>query len=129
GHLVLQIEDILDVAIEAIGPQMCPSFGIDQLAGYAEPVCRLADAAFEYITHPELAPHLLHVYRAAFVVKARIARDDDEGAHARKGRDDLLCHAISEILLFRIAAQIDERQDRDRGLYIGDRRRRSVHRR
>ena len=76
----------------------------------------LAHAAFEHVAHAELAADLLHVNRPALVGEARIARDDEQPAHARQGGDDVVHHAVGEIVLLRIAAQVVERQDGDGGL-------------
>ena len=83
-HLVLQIEDVRQVAIEAVRPEMRAGRGIDELAGDAHPAARLAHAAFEHVADAELAPDLLHVHRPALVGEARIARDDEQPAHARR---------------------------------------------
>src|SRR5438552_7186611 len=95
---------------------MRAGFGIDQLRGDAHPVAALAHAAFEHIAHAEFAADLLHIDRLALVGEARIAGDDEEPADAAERGDDLLDHAVGEILLLRVAARILERQDGDRRL-------------
>src|SRR6266404_4808572 len=59
---------------------------------------------------------LLHIDGLPFVGEARIAGDDEEPADAGEGGDDLLDHAVGEIFLFGVTAQILEWQHRDRGL-------------
>src|ERR1700720_637921 len=93
---------------------------VDQLRGDAHPIAVFANRAFEHVAHAELAPDLLHVDRLALVGEARIAGDDEEPADAGERRDDLLDHAVGEVLLLRAAAHIGERQHRDRWL-IGER--------
>ena len=68
-NLVLQIEDIFERAVEAVGPEMRTRFRLDQLCRDANPPARLAYGAFEDIAHSELASDLLHVYRLTFVGK------------------------------------------------------------
>ena len=85
-HLVLQLEDVLERAVEAIGPEMCAGRRVDELAGDAHPVAGLAHAAFEHVAHAELAADLLHVDGAALVGEARIARDHEQPADARQAR-------------------------------------------
>jgi len=63
-------------------------------------------------------PDLLHIDRLAFVGKARIAGDHEQPADARERSDDLLDHAVGEILLLRVAAHVLERQHRD-GRLVG----------
>src|SRR5216684_6136691 len=94
--------------------------GIDQLRGDAHSLARLAHRTFEHIPDTELAPDLLHIDRLAFVGETRIAGDDEEPADAGESGDDLLYHAVGEILLLRIAAHIGEGQYRNRRL-VGER--------
>ena len=114
--IVLKLQDGLHIAVEAIGPEMGPVRGVDELCGDAHPAAALAHRTFEHITDPELAPDLLHVDGLVLVRKARIASDDEEPADAGERGNDLLNHPVSEILLFWIAAHVLERQYRDRGL-------------
>jgi hypothetical protein len=93
---------------------------IDQLPGDAHLRSRLAHRAFQNIAHAELAPDLLHVDGAALVGEGRITGDDKEPADLRQRGDDLLDHAVGEIFLFRVAADIGERQYRNRRL-LGER--------
>src|SRR5262249_15093903 len=74
---VLQFEDIVERAIEMVGPDMRTCAGIDQLPGDAHAISGLSHAAFQYVAHAELARHLLHIDGFAFVGEARIARDDE----------------------------------------------------
>src|SRR2546423_149633 len=60
--------------------------------------------------HAELAPDPFHVDGLPLVDEARIAGDDKEPSDTGKRGDDLLDHAVREILLLRIAANVLERQ-------------------
>ena len=62
GHLVLQVEDVLERAVETVRPQMRPRLGVDQLAGDPHLGAGLAHGAFQHVADPELAPDLLHVH-------------------------------------------------------------------
>ena len=126
GHLILQIEDVLELAIEVIGPQMRPARSIDQLRGDADPLRRLAHAAFEHVTHTQLATDLLHIDGPALVGKARIARDHEQPPDVAERGNDVLDDAVGEIVLLRIIAHVLERQNRDRGLVRKGRTRRSI---
>ena len=70
GDLILQFEDVVERAFEAIGPEMRPGCRVDQLPGDADAVGGLADAAFQHIAHAQLAADLLHVHGAALVGEA-----------------------------------------------------------
>src|SRR5258705_1021135 len=78
SYLVLQIEDVADPTIKPVGPKMGPRGGIDELSRDAHSVCRFANAAFQHVTHPKLAPDLLHVDGAPLVCEARAAGDDEQ---------------------------------------------------
>src|SRR5437764_1080623 len=64
GDAILELEHVLDRAVEVVGPEMTARRDIDQLAGDAHPGPCLADAALEHVAHAELAPDLLDVDRA-----------------------------------------------------------------
>src|SRR5690242_20712198 len=58
---VLELEYVLQQAVEAVGPKMRAGHRVDQLAGDAHLHSRFAHRAFEHIANPQLAPDLLHV--------------------------------------------------------------------
>src|SRR5271165_6735763 len=76
-YLVLQLEDVVEHAVEAVCPDVSPSRRVDQLAGNAHTVTGLADASFEHIAHPEFTSDLAQIGRFALVCKARITRDHE----------------------------------------------------
>src|SRR6516164_6004325 len=102
-------------------------YSIDQLPRNADPLTSPAHRAFEHVSDAEFLTDLLRIDHLAFVGEARVAGDDEQPADARERGDDLLDHAVGEIFLLRIAAQILERQYRDRRL-VGQRERRKSHR-
>jgi hypothetical protein len=114
-HLILQLEDVGQLAVEPVRPQMRAGRRLDQLTGDAQPVVGLARASFEDVSHAELAADLPYVDRAALVGEGRIARDDEQSRKARERRDDVLDHAVGKVVV-QVAAEILERQDGDRGL-------------
>src|ERR1700681_2010586 len=71
GHLVLQSEDVAEPTIKPFRPKMGPSGGIDELSRDAHSICRFANAPFQHVAHPKLAPHLLNVNGAPLVCEAR----------------------------------------------------------
>src|SRR5262249_10785626 len=116
SHLVLQVKYVFQSTIEAARPQMRRCRGIDELPGDAHLGTRLADAALEHIPHTQFAAHLPYVHGATLVSEARIACDHEQPVHARQRRDDLLHHAVREVFLFRIAADVYEWQHCNRRL-------------
>ena len=115
-HLVLDREDVLEVAVVALGPEVAVGLGVDQLHGDADALARLAHAALDDVLHAELARDLLHVDRLALVLERRVARDHEQLAEARQLGDDVLGDAVGEEFLLGIAAHVVERQDGDRRL-------------
>src|SRR5262249_6139726 len=83
SHPVLKLENVFEDTIKMVCPQMAARRRIDELARDAQAVRRLADAAFEYVPHAQLAAHLLDVNRLALVREARIASDHEQPLEAR----------------------------------------------
>src|SRR5262249_8937279 len=123
GNLVLYRENVSEVAVVALGPDMLDALGLDQLRSNPDAIARLAQTAFEHIAHTQFASDLLHVYGAALVGEAGIASDDEQRWVSRQRGDNVLGDPIRKELLLGVTAHIDERQDRD-GRPVGKRERR-----
>src|SRR6516162_982630 len=96
---------------------MCAGFGLDQLRGDAYPSATSPDGAFEDVPDAELAADPLHVDNLALVSEGAVTRDDKEPRYPRERGDNLLDHAVSKVLLLRIARHVLKRQNRDRWLF------------
>ena len=116
--LVLDGEDVGQIAVVAIGPEMRPVLRIDQLRVDADALARLSDAAFENVGDVEAPAHLLHVGVLALVGEGRIPRDDRQRRDLRQIGDDVLGDAVGEVFLLGIAAHVGERKHRDRRLRL-----------
>ncbi|MDT4825257.1 hypothetical protein FQZ97_585350 [compost metagenome] len=77
GDLILQFEDVVEHALEALCPDMRPGRRVDELPGDAHPVPALAHATFQHVAHAELLADFLDVHHPALEGEARIARDDE----------------------------------------------------
>jgi hypothetical protein len=115
GDAILQVEHVLQGAIEPVGPQMRPCRCIDQLAGDANPVPGFSHAAFQHIADTQISRDLRDVHGATLVDEGRVAGDDDEFLETGERRDDVLDHAVGEVFLLGIAAHVLEGQHRDGG--------------
>ncbi len=115
GDPVLEVEHILDRAVELLRPEMRTGDAVDQLRRDPQPVAGAPHAAFEHVADAEVLRDLAHVDGAALVDEGGIAGDHREGLEAAERRDDVLDHAIGEIVLLGVAAQVLERQHRERG--------------
>src|SRR5262249_23245429 len=112
GDPILQLENVVERAVEAVGPDGRGGGRIGQLTGDAHAVAGSAYATFEHVAYAEFPRYLLHIDRLALVGEARIARDHKQPVQPRDRSDDLLGDAIDEIFLVRVAAQVLERQHR-----------------
>src|SRR6516225_5676555 len=61
GNLVLHGENIVEVTVIPVSPDMSAGARIDQLRGYAHPVAAPAHRAFEHVSDPHLAADSLHI--------------------------------------------------------------------
>jgi hypothetical protein len=112
--LVLQDEQIADVAVEPLGPQMRAAFGIDQLSVDAHLAARAPDAPFQHIADAELAADLPRLDRFALVGKGGAASDHEASRDPRQIGRQIVGDTVREIFLFRIVAEICEWQHYDR---------------
>ena len=112
--LVLHVEEIGDGLVEALGPEVRAGLGVDQLHVDAHAVSAALHAAFEHIAHVELAADLLQVDGLALVGEGGVAADDEGAGNAREVGRQALGHAVDEIFLLRIAADIGEGQHDER---------------
>jgi hypothetical protein len=92
---------------------MGPSGGIDELSGDAHSICRFANAPFQQVAHPKLAPDLLRVNGASLVGEARVAGDDEQRLEPGQRRDDVFRNSVGKIILLRIGAQVGEGENSD----------------
>ena len=113
--LVLDGEDVSEVPVITVPPDVRVRRGVDQLGRDAHPIVDLPHTALDHVAHPELATHLRDAHRAALVDEGRVARDDRQAGDPREAGDQVLGQPIGEVLLLRIGAQVVQRQNRDRG--------------
>src|SRR5205085_4596303 len=116
GDLVLYREDVREIPIVTLSPEVISRLGFHQLRGYAEPASALPDGTFKDVADTEFTANLLHIDGSAFVRERRVPGDDEEPSNARQCRDDFLDHAVCEIFLLGITAHILERQYGNRWL-------------
>src|SRR6516164_8918053 len=116
GNLILKREYISELVVVARSPDVLAGFTFHQLRCDPDPIASLAHTAFQRIAHTEFASDLPHIYRAVFVGKARVSRDDEQRRVARQRCDDVLCNTIADKLLNGVFAHIDEGKYRDRRL-------------
>ncbi len=114
--LILQIENVVERALEVVGPDVSAGRRVDQLSGDAHPVGGFAHAALEHVAHAQFPRHLRDVERLALVGEGGVAGDDKEPRQPRDRRRYLLDHTVDEILLLGVAGHVLKRQDHKRRL-------------
>ena len=63
GDAILEIENVFEIAVELVGPQMRAGFGLDELGRDTQARFRFAHAAFQEVAHAQLAADLLECLR------------------------------------------------------------------
>ena len=112
-NLVLDGEDVVDLALEGFGPDVVAVFGIDKLRGDANPVAGLTHAALKHGVYVERPADLRDVLVLAFELKGRGSGRDLETLGLGQHIQNLLGDAIGEILLIALGAEVGKREDRD----------------
>ena len=116
GEPVLEVEDVVGRALELVGPDMRGGAALDKLPGDAQPVCGLANAAFQHVADAEFRGDLADVDRLALVGERGISGDDEQAGDLRQAGNQVFDEPVSEIFLLWVAAHVGERQHGDRGL-------------
>ena len=115
GHLVLDLEDVLQSTVIALRPDVGLGLAVDELDSDSHAIGGFADTAFHDVVDAEFAGDLLRLDGLALVDEDGVARNHEELAEAGKLSDDVLGEAVSEELLLWIAAHVDEGQYSDCG--------------
>src|SRR5215212_8967029 len=68
--LVLNNEDVGQLAIVFLGPQIFACFSFDEIGRYPDPVAAAPHSALDNVAHAQLAPDLSQVGRASSVSEA-----------------------------------------------------------
>src|SRR5215472_10504896 len=108
GNLILHVERIAALLIEAFGPQMRAALGIDELSVEPDPLARVLHAAFEHVAHAELATDLTGVDRLALIGESGVARDREDARTAREVGRQRLGDAVDEGVVLGAPTDIEE---------------------
>src|SRR5215469_4310752 len=79
-NVVLELENIRELGIEAISPEMGTGRCVKQLRANADAISSPANRALQHIQDPELSADLFHVHCSTLVSEARISGDHKEPA-------------------------------------------------
>ena len=111
--LAVKREDVAEVAVVAVAPEVLVGGGLDELRGDAHAVSGAQHRALDDGVHVQLARDLGKRLARVAVGHARGSRDHAQLLDLREHRDQGLRHAIDEIFLLGIAREVFQRQDRD----------------
>ncbi len=118
SDFVLDGENVLKLAIIALGPNGMPGGTLDQLCSDAQAVSGAANCAFKDEGGAKLLADLRGVGRLVAESKHFRARKNLQLGDFRKLGDDVFGHAVAEVLVFLAAALIFEVQNGD-GFFDG----------
>jgi hypothetical protein len=113
-QLLLDLEDIVHITLEGLGPELIPVARVHQLGAEPEAVSCPPDAAFEHGGHPELPSDLLDALTFALEGEGRGARRHPQSFDSAEGRNQLVRHSVGEVVVLAIGAQVAEGKHRDR---------------
>ncbi len=120
GNLVLHREDVGQVAVVALRPNMASGGDIVELHCDAHSVAAPAHAALNNVADAEFRRDLFHMDGFVFVHEGRVACDHEEPAQLGQRGDYVLTDAVGEIFLLYVAAHVYEGEHGDCGA-IGQR--------
>jgi hypothetical protein len=104
GNLILQSEEVGNLDVVALGPDLELGRGVHQLSGDPSALSGAPHRALQNIAHSEIDPDLLNADGLSLVGEGRIASADEEAAHARKPRNNIFGEPVGEEFLLNVAA-------------------------
>ncbi|ANY83542.1 hypothetical protein BB934_35360 (plasmid) [Microvirga ossetica] len=113
SDLVLNGEDVGEVTVVSVSPEMTAISAVDKLRGDAHARADFPDTAFQYKVDPEILAHLLRLHRFALVGEGCVACDNEQAGDLRQVGDKVFGDPVTEILLLGVAAHVVEGQDDD----------------
>src|SRR5215469_15311793 len=75
--LVLQREQIVQIAVKPLRPQMSVALSVNQLSGHTDLISPPTHAPFQRVAHSKLAADLFRVDMPVPISECRVARDDE----------------------------------------------------
>jgi hypothetical protein len=91
-------------------PSAIAGLRVDELDVHTHPIAAALNASFQHIAHVQFAADLPHIEGLALVGEGGVARDHKGTRNAREIGGQALGHAIDEVVLLGITAQVRERQ-------------------
>ena len=114
GDAVLEREDIGGGAFKGLGPEVAVGASVDELGGDADAVAGADDGAFDDGVDVELAGDVGKWAAGALVGHDGGAGDDAKVGDTGELGDELVGHAVGEVLLGGVAGEVVEGEDGER---------------
>jgi hypothetical protein len=111
---LLDGENVLQRAVELVGPELCVGPGVDELRGNPEVGTSAPDTSGQHIARAELARDGTQVLVAPLQAHRGLSRDDAQRLDHREVGNHLVGEAIGEMIGLLFPGHDRERQDRDR---------------
>src|SRR4029453_548171 len=108
--LVLNSENINDLAIEPLRPKVVTVTGVDQLNTDSETLSYFPDAALKKSAHTKSSPNFARIHVCSAKCEAGCSGCDVETADLGKCIQNLLCYTVAEVFLISVRAEIHKRQ-------------------
>jgi len=117
-HLALQPQDIAEIPLIRLRPEVLIRRGLDQLGRDPHAVARAHHRSFHNTIHPQLPGNLRHTLLRASVAHRGGPGDHAQGADFSQVRNEFVRHPIGKIVLLLIARKIFEwKNDQGSGLF------------
>src|SRR4051812_9857535 len=97
--LLVDREDVAQLALVTFRPQMAAVRDIDELHCHPDSIPRLAHAALDHLADVQQPPNLANVAGGVSELEARSSRHHTQPANLREVMDELVCQAVTEILV------------------------------
>src|SRR5262249_31929943 len=111
SDLVLHVQEVGALLVKAFGPQMCVALGVNELRVKSKPFASVLHAAFEHVSHAEVATDLASVDSFALIGKGGAAGDRKDAGTAREIRRQGFSDAVDKRIVLRAATEVEEGQD------------------
>src|SRR5206468_5156402 len=83
GNFILDRENIREIAVVSIGPDVSTGRSVNQLRRYPNSIARLANATFEHMCDPNRASVVLHFHYAPLEREPRVTGYHHQRRHLR----------------------------------------------
>ena len=116
SNLILDGEDVGEIPIVTLGPDVATISPIDELRGDADPRASLSNAALQDELDRKILADLLHARGFPLVAKGSVVRDHEETRNLRQVGNEILGDTVAKILLLRISTHVAEGEHNNRWL-------------